>query len=126
VSERSEQTIEPRTTDSITTWLDVCPTSALTPNRGVAALFGDRQVAVFLLDPWYELLAIDNVDPFSGAAVLSRGIVGSVGGAPTVASPVYKQRFDLRTGVCMEDAAVVIATYPVRIRHGRVQVAADG
>ena len=108
------------------TWSDVCPLPALTPNRGVAALLGERQVAVFLIEPGDELLAIDNVDPWSGAAVLSRGIVGSVGDTLTVASPVYKQRFDLRTGVCLDDPDVLVATYPTRVRDGRVQVAADG
>jgi len=45
------------------------------------------------------LYAIDNVDPFTGVAVaVARGIVGTRGEAPTVASPLHKQVFDLRTG----------------------------
>ena len=103
-------------------WQDVCDAGRLTPNRGVAALFGDRQVAVFRVDGIDEVLAIDNVDPFSGAAVLSRGIIGSAGDAITVASPVYKQRFDLRTGACLDDPAVQLATYPARVVDGRVEV----
>ena len=104
------------------TWLDVCPLDDLTPNRGVAVLHGDRQVAVFLVEPGDELVAVDNVDPFSGAAVLSRGIVGSAGDVLTVASPVYKQRFDLRTGRCLDDTDVAVATVPVRVEAGVVQV----
>jgi nitrite reductase (NADH) small subunit len=107
-------------------WRDVCALASLTPNRGVAALLGDQQVALFLLDPGGDLLAVDNLDPFSGAAVLSRGIVGSLGDAPTVASPVYKQRFDLRTGICLDDPAVMVATYPTRVQDGRVQVGLSG
>ena len=103
-------------------WFDVCPLDDLTPYRGVAALFEDRQVAVFHVVPGDEIVAIDNVDPFSGAAVLSRGIVGSVGDALTVSSPVFKQRFDLRTGDCLDDPSVRIATYPARVVDGRVQV----
>jgi len=104
------------------TWTEICASSALTPNRGVAALIGDRQVAVFLLHPGGEILAIDNVDPFSGAAVMSRGIVGSVGDLVTVASPVFKQRFNLRTGECVDDPEVRLATYPARSVEGRIEI----
>lgn len=104
------------------TWVDVCPVGTLTANRGVAVLLGDRQVAVFLVEPGAELLAIDNVDPFSGAAVLSRGIVGSAGEVLTVASPVHKQRFDLRSGACLDDPEVTLTTFPTRITDDRVQV----
>jgi nitrite reductase (NADH) small subunit len=41
-----------------------------------------------------------------------------------VASPVYKQAFDLRTGQCLDDAEVVLATFPVRVVDGRVLVGA--
>jgi nitrite reductase (NADH) small subunit len=104
------------------TWQDVCSVDELTPNRGVAALLGDTQVAVFLVAPGDEVLAVDNLDPCSGAAVLSRGIVGSAGDVLTVASPVHKQRFDLRSGACLDDEAVSVATFPTRVVDGLVQV----
>ena len=85
----------------------MCTIDQITPDRGVAALVDGTAVAVFLLSTG-ELHAIDNVDPISGASVLSRGVVGEVDGAATVASPIYKQRFDLRTGRCL-DAAVAVA-----------------
>ena len=103
-------------------WLEVCASARLTPNRGVAALIGEQQVAVFHVAELDEVLAIDNVDPFSGAAVMSRGIIGSVGDTLTVASPVYKQRFDLRTGACLENPDVRVATFPARVIDGRVEV----
>ena len=102
------------------TWRAVCNLDQLTPNRGAAALFGAQQVAVFDVDG--EVFALDNVCPFSGAAVLSRGIVGSAGVALTVASPVYKQRFDLRTGECLDDPDVRVATFPARVVDGCVEV----
>jgi nitrite reductase (NADH) small subunit len=105
------------------TWSGVCSVETLTPDRGVAALLGDQQVAVFLISPGEEVLAIDNIDPFSGAAVLSRGIVGSIGDTLTIASPVHKQRFDLRTGRCIDVPDVAVATFPARMVDGRVQVA---
>lgn len=102
-------------------WIDVCPLARLLPERGVAALVGDVQVAVFLLHDG-AVHAIDNVDPFSGAAVLSRGIVGDRGGVPTVASPVFKQVFDLRTGRCLDDPEVAVAVYRTRVVDGRLRV----
>ncbi|MEU0964869.1 nitrite reductase small subunit NirD [Streptomyces sp. NPDC005917] len=95
-------------------WFTVCGLSRLTPGRGVAALLPDgRQVAVFR-DRADRLYAIDNRDPFGGAAVLSRGLTGTDRGRPFVASPLLKQRFDLVTGQCLDDEAVRVAAYAVR------------
>jgi nitrite reductase (NADH) small subunit len=104
-----------------TRWVDVCRAARLLPERGVAALVGGDQVAIFLTHDG-ALYGLDNVDPFSGAAVLSRGIVGDRGGVPTVASPVFKQAFDLRDGRCLDDPDVSVATRVVRIADGTVQV----
>ena len=49
--------------------------------------------------------AIGNHDPASDANVLSRGIVGDIGGELVVASPMYKQHFSLLTGRCLEEPA---------------------
>lgn len=105
------------------TWVDVCPLEKLIPGRGVCALVGDLQVAVFVITG-EEIYAISNFDPFSKAFVLSRGIVGSRAERLKVASPVYKQSFDLATGVCLDDATVTLPTYEVRVVDGMVQVAA--
>ncbi|HVK21165.1 MAG TPA: nitrite reductase small subunit NirD [Actinokineospora sp.] len=95
------------------TWVEVCPVDRLGREQGVAVLLPDgTQVAVFRTHD-DALYAVSNVDPFSGAAVLSRGIVGDLGGVPVVASPMHKQHFDLRTGACLEDADVSVPTYPV-------------
>jgi nitrite reductase (NADH) small subunit len=95
-------------------WLAVCDLSLLTPGRGVAALLPDgRQVALFL-DRAGRMYGIDNRDPFSGAAVLSRGLTGSHQGRAFVASPLLKQRFDLESGQCLDDEAVTVRTYEVR------------
>ena len=114
-------------------WLDVCAHDELDPDRGSAVLIGGQQVALFRLAPIppldaaspvdRELYAVGNRDPFCGANVLARGIVGSVGATVYVASPMYKQRFDLRTGQCLDDEAVVIPAWPVRVVDGRVELA---
>jgi len=95
-------------------WFAVCDPAVLIPGRGVAALLPDgRQVALFL-DRAGRIYAIDNRDPFSGAAVLSRGLTGSHRGRPFVASPLLKQRFDLESGRCLDDETVAVTTYEVR------------
>jgi nitrite reductase (NADH) small subunit len=102
-------------------WTAVCDYDDLLPERGVAALLGDEQVALFrAFDD--SLYAIGNQDPFTGAFVLSRGIVGTRGGIPTVASPLHKQVFDLRTGACLDDDGKSVPVFPVRRRDGRVEV----
>ncbi len=102
-------------------WVTVCPVERLQPERGVAALLGELQVALFRTHDG-TVHAVGNIDPFSGAAVLSRGIVGDRGGVPTVASPVYKQAFSLLDGRCLDDASVAVPSYPVRVVDGDLQV----
>ena len=104
-------------------WIDVCALAELVPDRGVCALVGETQVAVFRVSPDGDLYALSNLDPFSRAFVMSRGIVGSKGDIPKVASPMYKQTFDLRTGRCLDDQSVSVPTFPVRVIDERVQVA---
>ncbi|EST24179.1 nitrite reductase small subunit NirD [Streptomyces roseochromogenus] len=95
-------------------WFTACDLSALTPGRGAAALLPDgRQVALFR-DRADRLYAVDNRDPFTGAAVLSRGLTGTHQDRPFVASPLLKQRFDLISGECLDDGAVRVAAYEVR------------
>lgn len=93
-------------------WVTVCPGSAVGPGSGVAARVDGHQVAVFRTEDG-ALYALDNRDPFTGANVLARGIVGAHGDTPTVASPLRKQRFDLATGTCLDDDTVSIATHHV-------------
>ncbi|MEU3351781.1 nitrite reductase (NAD(P)H) small subunit [Streptomyces sp. NPDC037389] len=107
-----------------TAWTAVCRYGDLTPGRGVTALVAGRQIAVFR-DENGTLYALDNRDPVSGAYVISRGITGSLGGVPVVTSPMYKETYDLRTGVRVgeeggEDGGATadgLRTWPVRAIH---------
>jgi nitrite reductase (NADH) small subunit len=99
----------------------VCALQRLTVDRGMAALVDGHQIALFALADG-TVAAIDNVDPCSGASVLSRGIVGDLDGAVTVASPMYKQRFDLRTGRCLDIDGVSVAVHSARVVNGMVEV----
>lgn len=98
----------------VQTFVAVCPLDRLEPDRGIAALVDGVQVALFRTSDG-EIFAVGNRDPISGAYVMSRGIVGSRGDAPTVASPLHKQVYDLRTGDCLDLPAVQLPAYPVRV-----------
>jgi nitrite reductase (NADH) small subunit len=103
-------------------WTDVCALEDVLPGTGVAALVGSEQVALLRSRDGKALYAISNFDPFSHAFVLARGIVGDRGGVPKVASPIYKQNFDLLTGRCLDDPKVRLPIYPVRLRGSRVEI----
>jgi nitrite reductase (NADH) small subunit len=112
------QTVPPTRDDA---WTPVCAFVRLPVERGVSALVHGTAVAVFrTYDD--QVYALGNHDPFSRASVLSRGIVGSRGDIPFVASPMHKQAFDLRTGQCLDDPSVAVATYAVRVSDGIVHV----
>ena len=111
---------------TMTRWHRICRLDQLLPERGAAALIRrpgepDVRVAVFRCHDG-RVFAIDDVDPFTGAGVLSRGIVGSRGASPTVASPMHKQVFALDTGRCLDDPEVSLAVFEVRIIDDTVEV----
>lgn len=95
-------------------WVTVCDRSLPTPGRGAAALLPDGRQVALSVDRAGRTYAIDNRDPFTGAYVLSRGLVGSDGGQPFVASPLLKQRFDLATSACLDDDEVSVPVFEVR------------
>ena len=100
------------------TWRAICDADAILVNTGVCADLDGRQVALFRVDE--AVYALDNFDPASGANVLSRGIVGDLGGELVVASPIYKQHFSLATGRCLEEPEHSVDTYPARVAAGKV------
>ncbi|WP_082119864.1 nitrite reductase small subunit NirD [Saccharothrix sp. ST-888] len=108
-----------------TDWTPVCDWAALVPGRGVAVLLPDgRQAAVFR-DHLGRVHAVANRDPFTGAYVLSRGLLGSTpDGRVYVASPLLKQRFDLLTGACLDDDTVRIPVHSARIGSAQPPAAA--
>jgi nitrite reductase (NADH) small subunit len=103
-------------------WTDVCAVDALVPGTGGAALVDGEQIAVVRARDG-RVFALSNFDPFSKAFVVARGIVGDKGGVAKIASPIFKQNFSLETGECLDDPTVRLATYPVRVVLGRIQVA---
>jgi nitrite reductase (NADH) small subunit len=103
-------------------WTLVCPLDQIVPDTGVCALLDGEQVAVFRVGR-EAVYAIGNVDPHSRAAVLARGLIGSIGERVVVASPIYKQHFDLQNGECIESAAHSVTPYRARVHEGQVWIA---
>jgi nitrite reductase (NADH) small subunit len=104
-------------------WTTACPFDRLIPGRGVGVLLDDgSQAALFRLDD-DSLHAVGNIDPFSGAAVLSRGIVGDRAGRAVVQSPIKKQAFAFDDGGCLDDPMVSVPVYRARrTDDGQVQI----
>ena len=109
-------------------WITVCTEDDLVCGSGVCALLetGDKaqQIALFRETAAGPVYALSNYDPIGDANVLSRGIIGSLGDKLVVASPLYKQHFDLETGQCLEDPAVKVPAWLTRIQNHNVQIKA--
>ena len=103
-------------------WLTLCSVEQILPGCGVCALAGEQQVALFRPYADEQIFALSNLDPFAQASVLSRGIIAEHQGELWVASPLKKQRFRLRDGLCMEDESHSVAHYEARVKDGVVQL----
>ena len=108
----------------------ICNLNDIIPETGVCALVDGKQIAIFRTKH-NHLFALDNYDPFSQANVLSRGLIGGTtvtndAGIDEailyVASPIYKQRFNLATGQCLDDESVKLNTYQVALNEDDVVI----
>lgn len=108
----------------------ICHLNDIIPETGVCALIDGKQIAIFRTKK-DDLFALDNYDPFSQANVLSRGLIGGTmivndAGADEevlyVASPIYKQRFNLATGQCLDDGNVTLAAYQVTLNNNNIML----
>lgn len=102
-------------------WQRVCRVNDLEEYWGEAALVDGVQVALFKLSA-SEIFAVDQRDPATSARVMARGIVGSKGSRPTIASPLHKQVYDLATGECYSNPDLWLQTYPLRVVDGWIEV----
>jgi nitrite reductase (NADH) small subunit len=102
-------------------WTTVCDLARVPREGGVAAVVAGHAVAVFRTHD-DRVFVLGNIDPASKASVMSRGIVGTKGEVPFVASPLYKHPWDLRTGRRLDDPEQRIPTHPARVIDGLVVV----
>lgn len=117
-------------------WTPVCRLDHLARERGAAALLGSAgtqvQVALFRLpspdpalahDPAHDsVAAVGHRDPFTGANVIARGIVGSRGDVVTVASPLHKQVFDISSGQALDYPETSLGRWDARVVDGVVEL----
>ena len=102
-------------------WRRVCAVADLEPGWGEAALVSGRQVALFRTVNG-EVFAVAQQDPATGAHVMARGITGSRGSRPTIASPLHKEVYDLETGECFGSPELSLPSYRTRIVDGFIDV----
>jgi nitrite reductase (NADH) small subunit len=105
----------------------VCGYEELIPGRGVAVLLPDGGQAAVFRTLGGALHAVGNLDPATGAHVISRGLTGSRDGAATVASPLLKHVYQLASGRCVDgpagaEPALALTTFPVFRDNGVVFV----
>ncbi len=103
-------------------WTQVCELKSIFPATGVCALVEGKQVAVFRPSEESQVYAINNMDPFARANVLSRGLICQHQEQLWVASPLKKQRFNLLDGSCLENTEVNVEAYKARVTDGFVEV----
>lgn len=93
--------------------IKVCEIKDLIEDSGICVFIKDKQIALFYIDK--KVYAIDNYDPIGKAFVLARGIIGDIDGKIVVASPLYKEHFDLITGECIEHKEISVQSYECSI-----------
>ncbi|PKG96739.1 nitrite reductase small subunit NirD [Paraglaciecola sp. MB-3u-78] len=105
-------------------WITVCSDTDLVTNSGVCALLNEQQIALFKIKGvnGEQIFAVSNWDPIGKANVLYRGLVGSVENVKVIISPLYKQRYCLESGQCLDDETIKLLVYPVRIEQNQVQL----
>lgn len=102
-------------------WSAVCALEAIPPEAGIGARLGSERVALFRFGD--ALYALEDREPGSDASVLSRGILGDVGGEPVVISPLYKQRVRLRDGQSLDNPQHQLRCWPVKLEAGQIWLA---
>jgi nitrite reductase (NADH) small subunit len=114
-------TVEPEPGPAAAAWRRACRVDDLEPSWGEAVLLRAQQIALILLSP-REIYAVEHQDPVTGSYVMARGIVGSRGDRPTLASPLHKQVYDLGTGECFSHPEFALGTFRTRVVGGFVEV----
>ena len=104
-------------------WTKICKKTQMIPDTGLCAKGkNDEQIAFFWERKSDKLFAVSNHCPFANANVLSRGLLAELDGVLSIASPIYKQHFNLETGICLEDESVSIKSYEIRETEGQVEI----
>lgn len=103
------------TRQDIKEWYKVATVKDFPADGGAAVLYHGKQIAVFHFADRGEWYASQNMCPHKLEMVLSRGLIGDVGGEPKVSCPFHKRNFSLHTGKCLNDDSYQIEIYPVKV-----------
>lgn len=110
------------TQNKVMNWFKAGLISDFPENAGACIRYKSRQIAVYNFrrkNKWY---ACQNLCPHKMEMVLSRGMVGDLGGTPKVACPLHKKTFSLENGNSLCGDELKIATYPVKIENENVYI----
>jgi len=100
-------------------WVDVAPAAELPPGGRRVVSVDNARIAVFNLDGQYY--AIEDVCTHDGGELASGSCEGDV-----VVCPRHGARFSIKTGAVLAPPAYeAVATFPVRVENGMVQVRDD-
>ena len=107
-------------------WIFAGQVSAYPKNGGLSVKHGTQELAVFHLpaqaaeDQW---LATQNLCPHKQARTISRGLVGvQPNGTLTLADPIYKTTYNLRTGEGIGNPNFNLSTFKTKVEDGKVFV----
>jgi 3-phenylpropionate/trans-cinnamate dioxygenase ferredoxin subunit len=113
---------------------DVASLAQLEKDGRVVARLDGREIGVVRDPASGELWALRNRCPHHGAPLClgsikareAGGLPGSyeVGERRVLRCPWHGWEFDPQDGRCLDDPSMRVATYPVRVRDGRVEVEA--
>jgi len=121
-NDRIKNSVNSNNVNSDRTWKTICEQQDLIVGSGVCALLeNDQQVAIFHTKLG-QAFSISNWDPAGQANVLYRGIIGEDNGEIYVASPLYKERYSLSSGQCLDNDHIVIKAYQTRVIDNKVQI----
>ncbi|GAB5443805.1 MAG: nitrite reductase large subunit NirB [Fuerstiella sp.] len=113
-----EQTIEEN--ERRPRWVSVGNVDDFPIDGGATIRYGKVQIAVFNFASRGEWYASQNMCPHRKAFVLSRGLMGDVGGEPKIACPLHKKTFSLQSGESLQDEPYNIRTFPVKVEGDEV------
>lgn len=103
----------------MTDWVDVCAENALTNGENIIVDVDGTEVAIFKIDG--QFYAIEDVCTHDGAEIASGELDGD-----EIICPRHGAKFCVKTGAVKSAPAYEdVATFPIRIEQGQLQVKDD-
>ena len=98
-------------------WIDLCALTDLPVEGGHYLVHDGRTLAIWRLDD-ATVRVMDDACPHAGGS-LSAGYLDGPSGC--VVCPWHAWPFDVHTGLCPDNPALAVTTYPCRVKTGRVE-----